>query len=344
MNEAPPSGPDGSPTRPWYHSAHDSVQGPISREELLRLLARGTIPRSALVWRPGMADWTPARRVSELAGLLPPRVEEDEDDAMPTPESTASGDEPRAGAGLSAWGPVAAAATVVLAAGLGIWTLGSEGGRAAGTAAPDGASGGGAAVELGDLSGAHARVGRNHVAALADSLDRLQVGDSLESLLRQAGGLEWTRRVGFAGLHRLPDRPVVEHAELMGKALRAAPEELCSAVARWRASSGQYWTLLSGLSAEEMRRLLEILRAGVMAELRDRSPLPEPGAGEVSEAFSMLGDRMPETSRDSLLRVLSPAASPTASESCWAERTLYGGVLRIPDPWRAVLARAAVTG
>jgi hypothetical protein len=239
---------------------------------------------------------------------------------------------------------VAAAAAVVLAATIGIWTLGSEGGRAADATAPHGASDGTLAAELADLSAAHARVGRNHVAALADSLDRLQGRDSLRSILREAGVLEWTRRVGFAGLHRLPDRPVVEHAELMGKALRAAPEELCSAVSQWRASSGQYWTLLAGLSAEEMRRLLEVLRAGVMAELRDRSPFPEPGAEEVSEAFSMLGDRLPEASRDSLLRVLSPAASPTAAESCWAERTLYGGVLRMPDPWRAVLARAAVTG
>lgn len=329
VTDLPPPDPAAHDSEVWYHRAGESVEGPFDREEILRLLARGVVPRSAPVWRTGMENWTPARRVPELADLLPPRVEEGETDP-----------------GLSVWGPVAAAAVVILGAGFAVSLFGSGGGPGSGATGGgilDGLLGTGTPAGAAVLTEEQLEVARSHVTALDDSLRRLPGGDSLVAL-REEGGLSWTRRVGFGGLHRLEDRPLVEHAELMGRALAEAPEELCAAVAQWRATSRQYWSLLGGLSPSEMRRLLDVLRAGVMAELRGRTAWPAPDPEAVITAFSLLGERLPEPARDSLLRVLSPRASPSPAESCWAERTLYGSVPQVPDPWRAVLARAAVTG
>lgn len=352
MTDLPPPDPTGHDSEVWYHRAGESVEGPLEREEILRLLARGVVPPSAPVWRPGMEDWTPARRVPALTDLLPPGVDEVEAGAgSPSgavrrrPERRGSSDGGM-GQGLSVWGPVAAAAVVILGAGFAVSLFGSgdpRGGVGTEVGILGEILGPGSPAGTATLSEEQLGVARSHVAALEDSLRRLPRGDSLAAL-RGEGGLSWTRRVGFGGLHRLEDRFLVEHAELMGRALAEAPEDLCAAVAQWRASSRQYWSLLGGLSPSGMRRFLEVLRAGVMAELRGRTPWPAPDPEEVSTAFSLLGERLPEPARDSLLRVLSPQASPSPAESCWAERTLYGSVPQVPDPWRAVLARAAVTG
>lgn len=333
----------------WYHAADGPPEGPLSKDEILRLLARGSVPRSVPVWRPGMDEWRPAGEVPELAELLPPPIEgegetmaasvaEDGEEADHRPWSRRFD--------LPIWGPVAGAALLVLAAAGAAWILtpgragiGSASGATTGSSENAGQGGpGGDALTVDQRA-----VARSHRTALEDSLRRLPGSDSLLATLDRQG-LVWTRRVGFSGLKRLPDRPLVDHAELMGKALEKAPEELCAAVAEWRATAHQYWQFLAELPPSDMSRLLEVLRGGVMAALRDRTAWPAPDPEAVSAAFSMLGERMPESSRDSLRRVLSPEASPSPAESCWAERTLYGSVPRIPDPWRAVLARAAVTG
>lgn len=344
MTDESPSGRSSPDPDVWYHAAAGEPEGPLSRGELLRLLARGAVPRSAPVWRSGMEDWKPARQVPELAELLPPPMEEDRTARAPEPERPGGSWSLRFD--LPVWGPVAGALLLVLVAGGFAWILSSDGtgiGLASGApAGPNGRS------DPGDgdgrsLTADQRVVARTHRAALEDSLERLAGGDTLVATLEE-GGLAWTRRVGFQGLDRLPDRPLVDHAELMGKALREAPDDLCSAVAEWGATSQGYWRLLAGLSPPEMARLLEVLRGGVMAELRDRTAWPAPDPEAVSAAFSMLGERLDGASRDSLRRVLARDAAPSPSEACWAERTLYGGVPRMPDPWRAVLARAAVTG
>lgn len=369
MNEDPPPrrgsvGPDA-----WYYAVGGVAEGPLEQRNLLRLLARGAISSSTPVWRPGMDRWTPAREVEELSELLPPPVEgegspggsgeegpvgdpagEDLSEAPlpPLPDEGAmreeASDESAAGwEALGVWGPVAAGAVLVVGAALTAWGLGgisspTDGGDptgAAGTAAgPPG---------IAVLDEERRRVARAHLDALTDSLGRLSARDSLVGLLED-GGFAWTRRTGFAGMERLPDRHVVTHAELMGEALSAAPEEVCAAAVGWRATPEEYWRLLGGLSPEAMASLLGIFRAGVMAELRDRAARPAPDPEAVNTAFAMLGEGLSAAVYDSLLQVLSLDASPLPSESCWAERTLYNRVQQLPDPWRAVLARALVTG
>ena len=44
----------------WHYSQNDQQQGPIEESQLREMLADGTLPGTALVWREGMTDWIPA--------------------------------------------------------------------------------------------------------------------------------------------------------------------------------------------------------------------------------------------------------------------------------------------
>lgn len=54
----------------WYYAIGKQQNGPISLDEIRRLVASGTIRPEGLVWREGMSQWQPVSEVSELAGTL----------------------------------------------------------------------------------------------------------------------------------------------------------------------------------------------------------------------------------------------------------------------------------
>ncbi len=64
----------------WFYSVGDTRQGPVTEDDLKRLVAAGRLRPSDLVWRDGMPDWVEARTVPVL--FPPPKVEplQDEDD------------------------------------------------------------------------------------------------------------------------------------------------------------------------------------------------------------------------------------------------------------------------
>jgi hypothetical protein len=55
-------------TPAWYYVVQGQRQGPIARDALMQLLASGQLSAQEMVWREGMAEWTPARGVAELWG------------------------------------------------------------------------------------------------------------------------------------------------------------------------------------------------------------------------------------------------------------------------------------
>lgn len=74
-----PSTPVGPPPLPagaqWYVGAAGQHQGPYDLAGLAAQAGTGALTGTTLVWRAGMAQWTPAREVSELAqvvGTTPP--------------------------------------------------------------------------------------------------------------------------------------------------------------------------------------------------------------------------------------------------------------------------------
>ena len=62
----------------WYYARGNRQSGPVASLELKRLAAAGELRPDDLVWREGMAEWTPARNVRGL-------FEEEKSPASPPP-------------------------------------------------------------------------------------------------------------------------------------------------------------------------------------------------------------------------------------------------------------------
>ena len=56
----------------WYYEHDGAQEGPVDEETLRRLVDEGVVARETLVWRDGLADWTPATQVRGLLSGPPP--------------------------------------------------------------------------------------------------------------------------------------------------------------------------------------------------------------------------------------------------------------------------------
>jgi uncharacterized RDD family membrane protein YckC len=56
----------------WYYAQNGQQLGPVGERQLAQLFNEGQLDGSALVWRQGLAEWTPAQQVQELAWMLVP--------------------------------------------------------------------------------------------------------------------------------------------------------------------------------------------------------------------------------------------------------------------------------
>lgn len=82
----------------WHYAENQQSKGPVSRDQLRALLDSGQLPKSTLVWQPGMANWRPASDILELwlettvENAAPPAEDEPEIiNLRPLPEYEAPG-------------------------------------------------------------------------------------------------------------------------------------------------------------------------------------------------------------------------------------------------------------
>jgi len=61
----------------WYYSAEGAAVGPHSADDIENLFITRQITSDTLVWRKGLAEWTPLADTDEFAHLA--------DDALPPP-------------------------------------------------------------------------------------------------------------------------------------------------------------------------------------------------------------------------------------------------------------------
>lgn len=54
----------------WFYVDGDSQRGPVEEQEIRRLLAEGVINQGTLLWREGMAQWSPLSQ-TEFGGSAP---------------------------------------------------------------------------------------------------------------------------------------------------------------------------------------------------------------------------------------------------------------------------------
>jgi hypothetical protein len=74
---AVPAAPEATPAEPpppgqdqWYLGIDGEREGPVDAAALAAQANAGRLTAATLVWRTGMAQWTPAGQVPELGGLL----------------------------------------------------------------------------------------------------------------------------------------------------------------------------------------------------------------------------------------------------------------------------------
>jgi GYF domain 2 len=61
----------------WWYVSEGDRKGPVSEEDLSRLLATGKISANSLVWKAGMEGWQSVAQVKDLTSMLaslPPEV------------------------------------------------------------------------------------------------------------------------------------------------------------------------------------------------------------------------------------------------------------------------------
>jgi len=51
----------------WYYAENNEQRGPVLEADLKGLLASNKVPADTLVWKEGMANWTPASQVASLS-------------------------------------------------------------------------------------------------------------------------------------------------------------------------------------------------------------------------------------------------------------------------------------
>ena len=52
----------------WYYAKNGKQEGPVSAESLQSMIVSGAVAPTDLIWREGMAEWTPAGQVAEFSG------------------------------------------------------------------------------------------------------------------------------------------------------------------------------------------------------------------------------------------------------------------------------------
>ncbi|MDJ0866589.1 MAG: SPFH domain-containing protein [Myxococcota bacterium] len=66
----PPQAPPPPPLPTWHVAQNGQSTGPFTAEQLAQAAAAGNLGPQTLVWTAGMAQWTPASQVPQLAGLF----------------------------------------------------------------------------------------------------------------------------------------------------------------------------------------------------------------------------------------------------------------------------------
>jgi predicted Zn finger-like uncharacterized protein len=100
----------------WYVAIGQAQVGPLPLVEVKKKWEAGDIGPDSLVWRPGMADWSPLTTVSELAGYLAPVPRPaPQPGRAHEPEKVAARAEPQQPAAEVSWKPIGASALAALA-------------------------------------------------------------------------------------------------------------------------------------------------------------------------------------------------------------------------------------
>lgn len=73
-------------TNRWHYRQDGQTRGPLDTELLVELIANHRLPPDVLIWTEGRPQWTPAREIEEIQGLIPPPHPKGRPSATPPPQ------------------------------------------------------------------------------------------------------------------------------------------------------------------------------------------------------------------------------------------------------------------
>ncbi len=157
-------------------------------------------------------------------------------------------------------------------------------------------------------------------------------------------GFQLTRN----GMKRLDDRGLERRASILAAVLDRMDEADCARTVRGdpadvRQASDRVMATLGQLDPAIITEWFDLSYQAAVAELR-RAPEPLLAQPAVSEAMRALLATLPEPDAQRLTGSLGNMTRSSNADACWAGRTLYRAALALPEPQRAVLARAFVHG
>ena len=183
-------------------------------------------------------------------------------------------------------------------------------------------------------------------------LQRLQglpeYGDYVRGLRSREQGYSAGFQLTRNGMKRLDDRALERRASILAAVLDRLGEADCARAVRGdagdlRQTSDRVMAALELLDPATINEWFELSYQAAVAELR-RVPEPPLDQPAVSEAMRALLATLPEPDARRLGGSLGTMARSSDADACWAGRTLYRAALALPEPQRALLARAFVHG
>jgi hypothetical protein len=149
------------------------------------------------------------------------------------------------------------------------------------------------------------------------------------------------RELSKRGLHRLSDERLLERAMVLNQVLVFADLQTCASLVKGTSAVGME-SALRQLAADDVERFFDLILEAMAAELRQQPGPPLPSEEEVGLALQVLTESLPGGEGERLLAVLNDPQQATDDDGCVAARSLYAGLIELPEPHRAVLARALI--
>lgn len=149
------------------------------------------------------------------------------------------------------------------------------------------------------------------------------------------GDLEFD--VSRKGVSRLDRDSQVQRIAIINEMIAKGDEATCQALTRDEGSSRELRAVFDKLSDESRDAFVEIGVVAIGAELRG-TPAERLDSREVEVAQRVFDEGLAQKDRGRMFVAFVTRNSLSASESCWAGKTIYGRIAEMPEPHRGVLA------
>jgi len=180
--------------------------------------------------------------------------------------------------------------------------------------------------------------------ALARFLAQIEQSQEIKTALSGLGPAEAQQRskeLAAKGLKRLDDSMLQARARIYEQLLHQANTATCARLLRGTAREADLLPLLDKLDLDVKNNWYDMSLQSMLAEVR-KAPSPTLTETQIEENISALLRQLSESDAQRLQNTLDALQQASDNDACWAGRTLYYNLNRMPEPHRSRLARLLV--